>query len=454
MKKISFEKVLEITGGKLIQGELNGFVENIRIDSRLVEENDLYIPIVGENNNGHDFIKALKNGKISLSQEMDRKFPDEMTIIQVDSTFKALQALAGYNRHLYQIPVVAITGSSGKTTTKDLVATVLEQKFKILKTEGNLNNEYGIPRTLLELDDSHEIAVVEMGMDHLGDIEKSIALVEPELSVITNIGLTHIEILKTQENIFKAKKEILQTLKNGDTALINGDDIWLSKIKDEIHDYEIKTFGAGKTVDIHLIEYLEGEAGLSMLVEYKGEKETYQFRFPGKHNAYNCLVGIFIGKCYGLSQEEIQHGLNAFKPSKNRMDIFDYKDIKVINDSYNANPDAMQAALDVLDILSAGKRRRIAVLGDMLEMGEYGPPGHFQVGEYARQKADMIFAIGALSREIARGFNQEENTYLFDTAEAAKEQLKKIVSKGDVVLIKGSRGIHLERLVEAIREGE
>lgn len=208
MKSLSFKEIIKITGGQLQKGSDEGFIDGIVIDSRQCRDSDLYIPIVGENNNGHDFIgSAHENGaKIVLTQETERQFPEKLTVVAVPSTFKALQDLAMYNRNRYDIPVIAITGSSGKTTTKDLVAAVLRQKYKTLKTQGNFNNQFGIPQTLLKFEESHQMAVIEMGMDHLGDIEKSIALVRPAISVITNVGLTHIEILKSQDNIFKAKR--------------------------------------------------------------------------------------------------------------------------------------------------------------------------------------------------------------------------------------------------------
>ena len=209
MESISIEEVLRITEGEWLQGERDLEIKNVKIDSRKIDSGDLYIPIIGEKNNGHVYIEqAFLNGaRVSLTQEKDRLFPAEMTVIFVSSTLAALKALASFNRHRYQLPVIAITGSSGKTTTKDLVAAVLSQKYHTLKTAGNFNNEYGIPQTLFNLGPEHEMAVIEMGMDHQGDIDKSISSVDPDIGVITNIGLCHIERLKTQENIFEAKKE-------------------------------------------------------------------------------------------------------------------------------------------------------------------------------------------------------------------------------------------------------
>lgn len=453
MDKLNIKKILEIINGKLIQGSDDGWIDSVSIDSRKLEKNGLFIPLVGEKSNGHNYIEQLsKNGgKISLTQEKDREFPENMTIIEVESTFKGLQNLANYNRHQSKAAVIAITGSSGKTTTKDLVAAVLSEKYKTLKTQGNFNSEFGIPQTLLEINSRHEIAVIEMGMDYLGDIEKSIDLVDPDIAVITNIGLSHIEILKNQENIFKAKKEILKTLKDGNTALINGDDPFLRKILTEKNAFAVKTIGLLEKVDFSVSAYQSTAEGLSMVIN----DETYTFAFPGRHNLYNCLMAIWLGKNYGLTEKQIQKGLDAFIPSKNRMDIFDYKGIKFIDDSYNANPDAMRGALDVLDTLSkksAGKRRRVAILGDMLEMGDYASQSHYEIGQYAREKADVLITVGHLSTEINRGFKaMEDNSHLKDVKESI-DFSETVLKAGDVVLVKGSRGIQLDQLITAVRE--
>jgi UDP-N-acetylmuramoyl-tripeptide--D-alanyl-D-alanine ligase len=456
LKSLSFKEIIKITGGQLQKGSDEGFIDGIVIDSRQCRDSDLYIPIVGENNNGHDFIaSACENGaKIILTQETGRDFPAQLTVVAVASTFKALQDLAMDNRNRYDIPVIAITGSSGKTTTKDLIAAVLGQKYRTLKTQGNFNNQYGIPQTLLQLNESHQLAVIEMGMDHLGDIEKSIALVRPTISVITNVGLTHIEILKSQENIFKAKKEILLTLKENDVALVNGDDTWLKTLKNDPGPYTLKTFGLTETADIYATVWSADEEGLVIELKADQRLEKYTFKLPGQHNVYNCLVAVFLGKHFALTQAQIQAGLDAFEPSANRMDVFKSQGMLVINDSYNANPDAMRSALDVLDTYAAGKKRRVAVLGDMLEMGQYALDAHLKIGQYAQNKADLLIAVGADSKKIIEGFNRPEAVYHFDQVEDALEKFLELINSDDVILIKASRGIHLERLVSAIREGE
>ncbi|AFA47746.1 UDP-N-acetylmuramoyl-tripeptide--D-alanyl-D-alanine ligase [Acetobacterium woodii] len=455
MESISIDEILQITQGKLIQGTRELFVNHVTIDSRKLEGEALFVPIIGENNNGHDYINQffLNGGKVCLSQEQKRVIPEGMTVIAVNSTLEALKALAGFNRHRYNIPVVAITGSSGKTTTKDLVAAVLSQKYNTLKTEGNFNNEYGIPQTLLNLGPDHQLAVIEMGMDHLGDISKSIQIVEPDISIITNVGLSHIERLKTQENIYLAKKEILQTLKNDGIAYVNGDDHFLKKIQSETNNYQVRTFGIEGQHTVKAIDYHSSHNGLEIQVGWENRNELYTFNYPGKHNVYNCLVAIGLGYFYGMTQAEIQAGLNAFVPSGNRMDIFITGTVKVINDSYNANPDAMRASIDVMEVLGHEYQRKIAILGDMLEMGEYGPPAHYEIGNYASGKVDVLIGVGNLGKEICRGFGNAGEVFEVSDAQAAGECLEKIIAPNDIILIKASRGMGLEKVIDFIKAG-
>ncbi|MGV8905355.1 MAG: UDP-N-acetylmuramoyl-tripeptide--D-alanyl-D-alanine ligase [Acetobacterium sp.] len=447
-------KILEITQGELLQGELNLEITGVTIDSRAITPGDLYVPIVGENNNGHIFIADVyKNGgMITLTQEKEMEFPEKMTVIFVTSTLAAMKALAGFHRHRFKLPVIAVTGSSGKTTTKDLIGAVLSQKYCTLKTQGNFNNEYGIPQTLFQLERKHEIAVIEMGMDHLGDITKSIDEVDPDIAVITNIGLTHIEILKTQENIFLAKKEILQTLGKGKIALINGDDPFLRKLKAEDHSFQVKSFGFHGDQDLKLREYTNHSRGLNMAVIWEGQEENYSFAYPGEHNIYNCMVAIWLGHYFEMTRSEIQKGLSAFVPSQNRMDIFSVHEMTVINDSYNANPDAMKGALDVLNIMKTDHQRSIAILGDMLEMGAHGPAAHFKTGEYAQTKADILIGVGPLGEDICKGYGSNQGSvYHVSDAKAAGECIAAIMAAGDIILIKASRGMGLEKTIDYIK---
>lgn len=453
MEKVSLEQLVKITEGRLIQTGITDWISGAAIDSRKIEKNDLFIPIKGEKVDGHRFIKiaAEKGCSTSFTETEALDFPEGISVVLVESCLEAMKALAKYNRERYDIPVIAITGSSGKTTTKDLIASVLSQKYNTLKTQGNFNNEYGIPQTLFNLQPEHEIAVIEMGMDHLNDIRKSIGEVSPHIGVITNIGTAHIEILKTQDNILAAKKEIFETMVAGDIALLNGDDVYLNKIKEDEEPFSVVRVGI-KGEDLSLkAEQVDSSA---KGIRFEADGEHFHFAYPGIHNVYNCLTAIWLGRYYQMTHEEIQRGLDAFKPSGNRMDIVKVRETTVINDSYNANPDAMKAALDMLWDMGKSSRR-LAVLGDMLEMGEMAESGHLEIGAYAAEKADVLIAVGPESKAYIKGAGAslaDERCFWTADAEGAGELLRKLMAPGDVILIKASRGVHLEKTLEMIQE--
>lgn len=453
MEKVSLEQLVKITEGRLIQTGITDWISGAAIDSRKIEKNDLFIPIKGEKVDGHRFIKiaAEKGCSTSFTETEALDFPEGISVVLVESCLEAMKALAKYNRERYDIPVIAITGSSGKTTTKDLIASVLSQKYNTLKTQGNFNNEYGIPQTLFNLQPEHEIAVIEMGMDHLNDIRKSIGEVRPHIGVITNIGTAHIEILKTQDNILAAKKEIFETMVAGDIALLNGDDVYLNKIKEDEEPFSVVRVGI-KGEDLSLkAEQVDSSA---KGIRFEADGEHFHFAYPGIHNVYNCLTAIWLGRYYQMTHEEIQRGLDAFKPSGNRMDIVKVRETTVINDSYNANPDAMKAALDMLWDMGKSSRR-LAVLGDMLEMGEMAESGHLEIGAYAAEKADVLIAVGPESKAYIKGAGAslaDERCFWTADAEGAGELLRKLMAPGDVILIKASRGVHLEKTLEMIQE--
>lgn len=453
MEKVSLEQLVKITEGRLIQTGTTDWISGAAIDSRKIEENNLFIPIKGEKADGHCFIKiaAEKGCSTSFTETETLDFPEGISVVLVESCLEAMKALAKYNRERYDIPVIAVTGSSGKTTTKDLIASVLSQKYKTLKTQGNFNNEYGIPQTLFNLQPEHEIAVIEMGMDHLDDIRKSIGEVRPHISVITNIGTAHIEILKTQDNILAAKKEIFETMGPSDIALLNGDDVYLNKIKEDEEPFSVVRVGI-KGEDLSLkAEQVDSSA---QGIRFVADGEHFHFAYPGIHNVYNCLTAIWLGRYYQMTHEEIQRGLDAFKPSGNRMDIVKVREATVINDSYNANPDAMKAALDML--WDMGKScRRLAVLGDMLEMGEMAESGHLEIGAYAAEMADVLIAVGPESKAYIKGAGAslaDERCFWTADAEGAGKLLRKLMAPGDVILIKASRGVHLEKTLKMIQE--
>jgi UDP-N-acetylmuramoyl-tripeptide--D-alanyl-D-alanine ligase len=437
--------------------EHNINIKGISIDSRTLTKGDLYIPIKGENFDGHDFIEhAIKNGALACLTENEENIRENINIILVNNTLKALHDLALYYRKKFDIPFIAITGSSGKTTTKDMLASVLEQKYNVLKTQGNFNNEIGLPLTLFQLEDQHEMAIIEMGMSNLGEIKRLVNMVFPDIAVITNVGLTHIENLGSQENIFNAKKEILDTLKKGQLALLNGDDKYLNTIKDD--KFKVALVGIeGTYLDLKAKDIIRKENNINFTIENENKKiEEYHLNLPGIHNIYNSLFAIYIGKYFALNYKEIQVGLNKFKPSKMRMDISENGKIKIINDAYNANPDSMKAALNALKD-SGSNRRKIAILGDMLEMGKWAEEAHFNIGKILTElKIDILLSVGKNAQFYVNGAVSngllKDNAKSFKSNDEAIQYLNSIIRDGDVLLIKGSRGMKMEEIAIFLQE--
>ncbi|MCH4072627.1 UDP-N-acetylmuramoyl-tripeptide--D-alanyl-D-alanine ligase [Pseudoramibacter sp.] len=443
------EEVAQITGGTMASGDGGQAVSGVVIDSRIVKQGNLYVPIIGEKNDGHRFIPAAcENGAAAYlcdTAHCDQYHIQGAVKIVVPSTMEALRKLAAANRARYQIPVVAVTGSAGKTTTKDLIASVLSVKKRVMKTQGNFNNEIGVPLTLFQLTPEHEAAVVEMGMNHLGEIHRSIFEVKPHIGVITNIGSAHLENLGTKDNTLRAKKEILETMDAQDIALVNGDDPYLRKVVPS--PYQVMRIGIHQDdVDFKAQHIVQTADGVSF--EVFGEK--YHFKYPGEHNVYNCLMAIGVGLIFDYSPSEIQEGLDRFVPSGNRMKKIQIDGRKLIDDSYNANPESVKAALNTVSAQAEG--RVIAVLGDMLEIGKDSSEKHRETGAYAAEKTAVLIAVGPLSEAMADGAKGKGiEVHHVDDADAAAGLIKEISQPGDTILLKASHGMNLHHVTEVLQ---
>lgn len=456
MERLGIEEVIRACEAVPFNcGEID-FLTGITTDSRKIKKGDLFIAIKGERFDGHGFAEAaVKSGAAAvLSQE---KLNLEIPYILVEDTLKALHKLAKYYKSKFNIPFIAITGSSGKTTTKDMAASVLAEKYKVLKTEGNFNNALGLPLTLLNLEQSHQICVLEMGMNSLGEIEVLADIARPETGIISNVGTAHIEKLKSRENILKAKMELFTYFNEANTAIVNGDNDMLSQIAHK--PYKIIRYGLEAGNDCRAINIVEkGEEGIDFQVLYQGKTENYFVPMPGIHNVYNALSAICLGKLYGLNSKEICSGLENFKPSKMRMEIFIGKhNIKVINDVYNANPDSTVAAISALNSMEAAGRK-VCILGDMFELGDFAKEGHEKVGGFAAEShIDVVAAVGQMASSIINGASKSKGKgielYSFSTNQEVIDNLKNIIKPNDTILIKGSRGMHMENIVESLREG-
>lgn len=456
MEPITIQELLLATKGSLL-GEFQNLeysVTSVETDSRSICENGLFIPLIGERFDGHDYLEnALSGGAAGcLTVRQPQHFLPGKFYIQVDDTQCALGDLAEYYRKKFKIPYIAITGSVGKTTTKEMVASVLREKFKVLKTEGNFNNEIGLPLTLFRLDRSHEICVLEMGMNHFGEIEYLSRLVEPNVAVITNIGAAHIENLGSYENILKAKCEIFSHMQPGSLAVLNGDDAMLKSLDGNLSQKPI-FYGTDselvyRAVDIETL----GEKGVRCTIQTP--KDTFSTNIPalGKHMVYAALAATVIGEQYGLTASEIADGIRHFVPTKMRMNVMSQGDITILDDAYNANPQSMRAALEVLAQSKSGYK--VAILGDMFELGALGATLHHGIGEYAGKIGiDCLIAVGELSHAIYHAAKNSSipDVFYFKTKEEAKTILPELVKPGATILVKASRGMEFEDLVKEIK---
>lgn len=458
MQSLKCGEIIESTGGVLISGRADTEFINISTDSRKISQGDLFIPIIGEKFDGHDFInKAFESGASGCLTQKDISPVEGKVIIKVEDTLKALRDVAAYYRQKFNIPFVGITGSVGKTSTKDMIASVLSRKFNVLKTEGNLNNEIGLPLTVLRLDNSHEAAVVEMGMSGFGEISRLASIARPDIAIITNIGISHIEKLGSRQNIFKAKMEILEGLSEGGLVILNGDDKLLSGLKGLLK-FRTVFYGIEDGMDYKAENIrTRGEQGSGFEITVGSFEYKVHIPAPGIHNVYNALAAIAAGIELGIPMEEIIRGIAEFSPGKMRLNIISHNGMKIIDDAYNASPQSMEAAINVLMDLR-GNKRTIAVLGDMLELGDWAYKAHFDVGKFAVRKGiNYIITVGENARNIARGALDAgalpDNVVSFESNSEAAAFLKSLVGNGDVILIKGSRGMKMEEIVHQLTNG-
>ncbi|WP_195939881.1 UDP-N-acetylmuramoyl-tripeptide--D-alanyl-D-alanine ligase [Romboutsia sp. 1001713B170131_170501_G6] len=457
MKSLTVADIVIATKGKLTLGDENFCIEDIVIDSRNANDKNVFVAIVGENLDGHKFMSsAYENGcKTFIKNESSSIKLDssDINLIEVKDTEIALGDIAKYYKEQFDIPYIGITGSVGKTTTRDMVYSAVSSKFNTLKNEGNLNNQLGVPLTLFKLEDSHECAVIEMGMSGFNEIEYLANIVNPKIGVISNIGLSHIENLGSQEGILKAKLEIATNFDSSCTLIVNGDDKFLSTLKNKELNYNLKTFGFTKDNDIYCESYEMNEDSITFTCIINGSKEEIFIPTVGEHNIYNAMAAVLVGMSLNISLDKIKEGLKNFKATKMRLDIIKNENLTIINDAYNASPDSMKAALK---ILGRYNQRRVAILGDMFEMGEHAEYGHRLVGEEAVKNTDLLITIGNDSKfikdeAVKLGFNSQ-NAYHFETKEEAISKIDSLVNKEDVVLVKASRGMKLEEIVEHLNK--
>ncbi len=459
--KITIKDLIEKCNGKLIQGNENIIIENLCRDTRILKQGEIYLGFQGEKFNGSIYYEeALAKGAkacvlqgIEIPNRVLEKYPNA-TIVLVENVVKAMQQLASYKRSLYHIPVIAITGSVGKTSTKDMIASVVAQKYKVLKTQGNYNNEIGLPLTVLSLKDE-EIMVLEMGMNSFGEISILTNIAKPDIAVITNIGTAHIGMLGSRENILKAKLEILEGLNQKGTVVINYDnDLLHNWYESEKNHYQILTYGLQEGSKV---------LGKNPILEENGSKcqaiienHTYEICIPigGEHFVSNSLCAIAVAKALEIPIEKAIKGIKEFELTKKRMEIKKSKiGATIINDCYNANYDSMKAALDYVGKLP--NKRKVAVLGDMLELGEYSKDLHQKVGkEIVKNKIDLLICVGKEVKYMIEQAKEDgmksENIFWYENNEEAIHKLKQELQAEDVILLKASNSLNFTQICEAI----
>lgn len=458
-KQVIIKDIIEKCNGKLIQGNENLPFENLCKDTRILNQGEIYLGIQGEKFNGSTlYEQALEKGAIGcilqnveISQEVLKKYPNA-TIVLVENTVKALQEMAEYKRNINNVKVVAITGSVGKTSTKDMIASVLSQEYKVLKTQGNYNNEIGMPLTILGLK-NEEIMVLEMGMNSFGEISLLTKIAKPDVAVITNIGTAHIGLLGSRENILKAKMEILEGLKKEGTVVINNDnDLLNAWNKKENKNYKIITYGTQEKSFVmgKNIQYNQNGSSCDVTLD----DNTYKVNIPigGEHFVSNALCAISVSKIFNIPMERAIKGIEQFELTKKRMEIKTSKNgAMVINDCYNANYDSMKAALDYLGSLK--DKRKVAVLGDMLELGKYSQKLHRDVGKVvALNNIDLLICVGEEAKHIANEAkeNGTKNIFVCNSNEEAIDILKQTMQKEDAILLKASNGLNFTQICDAI----
>jgi UDP-N-acetylmuramoyl-tripeptide--D-alanyl-D-alanine ligase len=461
MKHMTLERMAKACGGQLFGDAKEGIeAAGIVTDSRQVKPGFVFVALPGERVDGHRFIpQVFEAGALAAVCE---RLPEGQPgpCILVESAREALKALAAFYLDELAVPVVGITGSVGKTSTKEMIASVLSQKYRVHKTAGNFNNEIGLPLTVFGLRQEHQAAVLEMGISDFGEMSRLAAVARPKVAVITNIGICHLENLGTRDGILKAKTEMFDYLREDATVVLNGDDDKLCRVG-AVQGKTPVFYGVGaaapdgavyekKSIFADAVEN-KGLRGLDFDLHMQGRVHRVHVAIPGEHNIYNACAAAAVGQALGLSDEEICAGIEAARTIGGRTNLIAAHDYLVIDDCYNANPVSMRAAIDVL---SQGEGRTIAVLGDMGELGADERQLHAQVGAYvAERNIDVLFAAGELSAELAEGAGgKSTEVHYFETRDALLEELLPFVRAGDTILVKASHFMDYPKLVKALAE--
>ena len=452
MLELNLQEIVKATKGALLKEADVKEIKAVSTDTRKIEEGTMFIALKGENFNGNNYVLDAfnKGAKIAIVDEVKcdlNELKEDVALIKVENTGRALMDLAKFYREKLGLKVVGITGSAGKTSTKDLVAAVLSDKYKVFKTKGNFNNEIGLPLMILELDSTYDVAILEMGMRGLGQIKELAEIASPDLGIITNIGISHIEILKTRENILKAKMEIATFFDKNNTLVVCGNDDFLGALPEA--EYKIVKTGVGENFKIGAKNIALEELSSKFTV-YDGEKEEeFSLDMPGEHNISNLMLGIAIAKELGVSFEEMKRGLKNIEATSMRLELIKKDGFSILNDCYNSSPVAVKSAIDVMKNIEG--KRRIAVLGTMRELGHKSEEAHMEIGKYAKENGiEKVLCFGDFSENIKEGYG--EGCTVYENKEELIKDLLNIICEGDIILVKASRSLKFEEITKALLE--
>ncbi|CAB1249992.1 UDP-N-acetylmuramoyl-tripeptide--D-alanyl-D-alanine ligase [Ruminococcaceae bacterium BL-4] len=450
--QMTVKEVAEACGGKILCGDPEVLITSVCTDSRQAGVGSLFVPIRGEHTDAHIYIPAVfKAGAVATFTQNHQSMHDSHVWIAVPDTLKALQTLAGAYRKKFSLPVIGITGSVGKTTTKEMVALALSSELKVMKTQGNQNSQVGLPLTMFQLEENQQAAVIEMGMSQFGEMGRLAQIAAPKYAVMTNIGISHIENLHTQKNILEQKLHITDQFQKDSVLFLNGDDPLLASLRGKFPFEEIYV-GTSEICD-YKAKNIQMENGHTCFLVSHGKSEwPVDLPVLGTHHVINAMLGIAVAEKLGVSIENAICALKNYHPLAMRQQIHEANRITIIDDSYNASPDAVKSSLEVLSSFKKG--RRVAALADMLELGECSQNAHFECGIFAAKSGvDFLVTVGERSKETVKGalsVNSKLEYEECETNEQAVEALKQYLTAGDTVLVKGSRSMHTDEIVRAL----
>ena len=455
-EEISVADILKVTNGKLIAGGDKAYIKGATTNSREVQAMDLFVPIIGERVDGHNFINmAFESGaSVSLTSKEIQVENESKALVLVEDTLKAFQQIAAFQRSKFLVPLIGITGSVGKTTTKEMISAALSKELNILKTQGNLNSQIGLSLMMMRFNSNHEAAVIEMGVSENGEMARLADIAKPKYAIMTNIGMSHISQFKKKENTRKEKLNIINYFEEDSVLFVNGDDELLNAISmDDLVKGKIVRFGIGEHCDYRAVDIVSNDSDISFTVVFGNETYPVKLNVPGMHNVINALGAIAIADNMNLDVNKAIEGLGEYAPIKMRGEMIDKGGFKVIDDTYNASPDSIKSGIDVLVGIKDAKKK-IAVLADVLELGEMSYTCHYEVGQYlATKEVHELVTVGNEAKAIAKavveaGSSMRVNS--FDSNVEAIAYLKEAATQGSVLLVKGSRGMHMDEVVNAL----